>query len=58
MHQNLSCSSELLSLDVGGELFASLPVIFFDNSYPLLNPSSKDFFKVKVPLADPFVVSF
>ena len=37
---------------------AFLFVILFDISKPLLNPSSKDFFNVKDPFADPTVLSF
>ena len=33
-------------------------VILFDSSKPLLKPSSKDFFSVKDPFADPTVLSF
>jgi len=43
---------------VGDALFEFFLVILFDNSYPLLKPSSKDFFKVNDPFADPIEVSF
>ena len=58
MHQNLLCSSLLLSLEAGMALLIFFFVILFDSSTPLLNPSSKDFFKVKDPFADPTVLSF
>ena len=35
-----------------------MPVIFFDKSKPLLNPSSNDFFRVNEPFAEPMVLSF
>jgi len=43
---------------VGVVLFEFFLVILFDNSYPLLKPSSKDCFKVNDPFADPIEVSF
>jgi len=58
MHQNLSCCSYFFSLEVGVVLFEFFLVILFDNSYPLLKPSSKDCFKVNEPFADPIEVSF
>ena len=58
MHQNLFCSSLLLSFEAGMEVLMFFFVILFDISKPLLNPSSKDFFNVKDPFADPTVLSF
>ena len=48
----------LLSFEAGMEVFNFFFVILFDISKPLLNPSSKDFFNVKDPFADPTVLSF
>ena len=45
-------------MEVGVVLFKFFPVILFESSYPLLNPSSKFSFKVKDPFADPTVFSF
>ena len=42
---------------MGIEIFMFFAVILFEISYPLLNPSSKDFFKVNDPFAAPIVVS-
>jgi hypothetical protein len=58
MHQNLLYSLPLLSFEAGILLFIFFFVILFDNSKPLLNPSSNDFFKVKAPFAAPIVLSF
>ena len=56
--KNVFVTISFSSTVIEDSLYSNVPVILFDNSYPLLNPSSKDFFKVNDPFADPIVLSF
>ena len=57
MHQNLSCSPYSFSSEIGIGTLLLLFVISFESLNPVLKPSSKLFFRVKVPFADPITVS-